>query len=754
MAHPLRFDRLARALVAIIAPLVVLTGLYRLTPPIAISAATPESAVFDRFYDRETAEGVIFRWSSPASRIVLPQIGRPAAASAILGIWNPLERPPFPVAIEAGGQPLVVLQPQTGRRSLHLLVPRAALGGGDLQLALRTTLWHPPQETRDLGLAISSVAWQPIADTLPPWLQLAWIGGLTIALGTLLLRLRACAAHAWPIAGAAGAGLAAGAALLPLRVAPFTGWILLGVLIGHGLLILRTALPRVLPRTLAPLAALHFAGYAALWAILHVSRAAPAFDNGYFTPDSRYVAVVEALPVVRWLLDRPTITRLCFLLIIVALSALYFWTLRCVRDQPMPKLAPVIALTIGAALPLLFLPRLLSLDVYSYALYGRMAVVYGQNPFITQPDQFPQDPLIRYIAWTTTPSVYGPAMVDVSLPLTWLAQALGGSPGIYVLVYKIAAAAAFVGSIVVLKALLDAVYPARSLWGVIAFAWHPLVLIELVGSGHNDSLMILLILVALLLAVRRRPLLTVLVLTVAGMVKLVALALIPLYAMYLLYTARDRRIWLLARQVAVALGVIVALYAPYWVGPRTLEVLSTAPPLRVLRGGLPAWAWLKAGDRVCVTPPPDQPLAEPQYSDACLEQLRDQIRNASLALFLVIYAALVLWPIRSFDALLDRSGWALVAYTMLAAINFRSWYLTWIVVLVPLMRRPRMLLLVWACTIFLDYSRLPIWERNLLGFVPILVLFGSMAIESIRQLTKRRAGEPRSFDDRISVPKR
>ncbi|MDQ5854684.1 MAG: glycosyltransferase 87 family protein [Chloroflexota bacterium] len=646
------------------------------------------------------------------------------------------------LTVASYGQPLVVLAPQTGGRSLELLIPPLAMRGGDVRLDLLSPAWRPPGESRPLGIAVRHVAWRGLGWTAPPWRQLWVLPGLAFALVLLLNRLHFSRGAGMAAGAIAGVALALGAALSPLHVAPYTHWLLLITCLAHALLILRVALPRILPRSLAGFAVLQFGAYSALWAILHLPKAAPAFDNGWFTPESRYAARVEELPIVAAVLGREYVNlqRALFLLIIVLLSALYgVMLMRFLRQPFAPRTSTLVAYSAVAALPLLFLPRLLSLDVYSYALYGRIAALYGDNPFIARPDQFPNDPLFSYIAWTTTPSVYGPAMIDLSWPLTWLAQALGGGPGVYVLVYKLVAFGAYLGSIAIIKRLLDARWPHRSGWGTLAYAWHPLVLIEFVGSGHNDSVMVLLVLLALLLALRERRLLAVLALVVAGMIKLVALALVPLYVLYTLRTGGSRRIALAIGQTAAGLALVVALYAPYWAGPQTLEVLATAPPLQVMRSGPAAWTQQKLAAQLCsgnsaATQAAQQSGAMPQSREACEARLKARVRAASLGLFFLVYAGLVVWPLRSFAELTDRAAWVLVSYTLLAAISFRSWYVTWTLALVPLMKRPPALLLLWGCTVFLDYIRLPMWERNLVAFVPVLLLVGLTVMRYSRQV--------------------
>src|SRR5581483_524038 len=65
---------------------------------------------------------------------------------------------------------------------------------------------------------------------------------------------------------------------------------------------------------------------------------------------------------------------------------------------------------------LILLPATTTTDIYNYAIYGEMPVMYGANPFIHTPHEFPQSPLYYLIPlyWHDAPSVYGPLWVALS----------------------------------------------------------------------------------------------------------------------------------------------------------------------------------------------------------------------------------------------------------------------------------------------------------------------------------------------------
>src|SRR3989442_10593623 len=90
------------------------------------------------------------------------------------------------------------------------------------------------------------------------------------------------------------------------------------------------------------------------------------------------------------------------------------------------RLGAVLA-AVGVSLALAVVaPVLLSRDVYSYAVYGRIFTLHGANPYVVPPSAFPSDPFVRVASreWIDSPSVYGPAFTLLSAAV---AKFWGGS---------------------------------------------------------------------------------------------------------------------------------------------------------------------------------------------------------------------------------------------------------------------------------------------------------------------------------------
>jgi hypothetical protein len=136
----------------------------------------------------------------------------------------------------------------------------------------------------------------------------------------------------------------------------------------------------------------------------------------------------------------------------------------------------------------LLAPPLLSTDVFSYQIYARMGALYGSNPYLHGPQAIALDPLYPYIGakWVTTPTTYGPLFTVLSYVLTPLSIAASA------LAYKAIAVVSSLGCVALIwrGARLRGVNPVRA---AALFGLNPLIVMYGVGGGHNDLLMLFLV---------------------------------------------------------------------------------------------------------------------------------------------------------------------------------------------------------------------------------------------------------------------
>ena len=319
----------------------------------------------------------------------------------------------------------------------------------------------------------------------------------------------------------------------------------------------------------------------------------------------------------------------------------------------------------------LFSPPLFSSDVFSYTAYARIGTIYGANPYLHGPSAFPMEALHPLIGaqWVGTPTVYGPLFTGLSYLLVPFGIAAN------VLAYKaVAAASSLVLIVVIWRAArlrgLDSV-KAAALVGL-----NPVIVLYGVGGGHNDLLMLAILVAGLYVLLQQRERSSGALLVTATAVKLTAGLLLP----FALAARRPRGDAAAARRgllVGACLGAtaIVALaYVFFGTGP--LHLLATLQGIQA-EGG-------------------EHSIAGFLFTAVGLPGLA---HPASLVLT-VVFAAIVAWLLRRvWIGELDwitGAGWATVA--LLCTTGFLvPWYVAWLIPLAALSSDRRLL----AATLFL-----------------------------------------------------
>ncbi|HWG02319.1 MAG TPA: glycosyltransferase family 87 protein [Trebonia sp.] len=223
---------------------------------------------------------------------------------------------------------------------------------------------------------------------------------------------------------------------------------------------------------------------------------------------------------------------------------------------PSPRKA--FAATVATVAVLVNITPVGSGDVASYAAYGRIAAL-GHNPYTFLSTQLPGGQHNPYTAivnpqWRAAPSVYGPVATWTHL----LAALIGGArPWLTIWVLMIMAGAAFLATGYVL--MRTAANPARA---VLLWAANPILIVELVMSGHLDAFLSLVAIAAIVLARRGttvwHDLVIGLLVGIAGGIKITAAFVALAIAIPLIHD----RAWLrLARTAIVAAVTTLGLYA-------------------------------------------------------------------------------------------------------------------------------------------------------------------------------------------------
>jgi len=233
-------------------------------------------------------------------------------------------------------------------------------------------------------------------------------------------------------------------------------------------------------------------------------------------------------------------------------------------------------------IPLALGPPLFSRDLYSYVAQGLIAHS-GANPYTAGPSVLGPGPVLESVAsvWRHTPTPYGPLFVSL---LRGIAAVCGTSITAEVLALRGLELAGVVLIMVFLPRLARnlGADPGLALW---LGALSPLALFSFIASGHNDGLMLGLLVAGLALASEERMTAALVLCALAMTVKVPAGAAIIFVGLgWLRATTGRRRLGALVRIVAVPLATVaVVTWASglgwTWLGPDALRVPTE---LRVL----------------------------------------------------------------------------------------------------------------------------------------------------------------------------
>lgn len=356
----------------------------------------------------------------------------------------------------------------------------------------------------------------------------------------------------------------------------------------------------------------------------------------------------------------------------------------------------VIGLALAAVWHVFFLlkPAGLDDDVHRYVWDGRVQRL-GYNPYAVVPG----DPALAslHTAETRTlnhpdlPSPYPPGAQIFFRAVTAIHES--------VFAFKVAF---LICDLLIVLILLDVLgRSGRSAHWVLAFAWHPLLATDVVGSGHIDILGALLLLVSYAALWRKWRAIAAVAFALAVAVKFLPIVLVPLY-------------WRRLRIRDASLGVFAfgLLYLPFLSDGR-FPTGSLGTYLHSFRFNGPVFAVL------------------------------ERIASPELAVALALFAGCItaIWFRKKSAAISsDAFAWPMAA-TLLCAPVVYPWYLLW---LLPFLRSVSVLpILVWTVSIIPTYY---VWHLRALGrpwILPgwiVLLEYGTIALASIMILWRRARG--------------
>jgi hypothetical protein len=370
-----------------------------------------------------------------------------------------------------------------------------------------------------------------------------------------------------------------------------------------------------------------------------------------------------------------------FVVAFVLVLATYLIALRFLPTIVTKRYLIISTALLGAAC--VCMTMVMSQDIFSYIIYARMGVIYHLNPITTIPLQISHDPVYPYIYWKDQPSAYGPTWIILTGTLQWLTAPFDkGSITPMILALRLLGFCAHLWSVLLVWSISDHLQGSNKnarqrMLATLAFAWNPLLLFEACVNAHNDTILLLFLLLALWSIVRtsifglRTAIFTTILLALATCLKVNIVLLFPGYMLFL--WTKQRRIQTIALVLVSYAATIVTLYLPFWGNSAILNLVHVNPgtyrnintPVEFLTHAINSLIYLLGGPK-------------PQAVGSPAENI---LHTSSLIIFVFLYGFLCLRSLSTQYSLRTplqlirwmACGWFL--YCAFGAPWFWPWYL-------------------------------------------------------------------------------
>ena len=322
---------------------------------------------------------------------------------------------------------------------------------------------------------------------------------------------------------------------------------------------------------------------------------------------------------------------LCGIASVLYLAAAWFVSRKATENRR--GLWLCLALALCMRIPLVPAEPTLSDDIYRYVWDGRIQEI-GLNPYTA----VPADPALAPLHTDVTRKMNHPSLPTLYPPVAeWIFRAIAAVQQ-SVLAFKLAFVAL---DVLIVLLLLDWLsLTGKSLWLILVYAWNPLVVLEVAGSGHLDVIGVFFVTLSLAALARRATWLAAVSLVAAIGVKFLPVVLLPLF--WRKIRVRD----------AVLAGVFgLAVAAPFAIGAGALPI-----------GSLPTY------------------LAKWRFNGFVYGLFESVWRTRWLAGLPIVAGLTLAWRLQGRPQADQRVAWAWpLGIAVLLAPTIYPWYLLWLV---------------------------------------------------------------------------
>jgi Gpi18-like mannosyltransferase len=147
--------------------------------------------------------------------------------------------------------------------------------------------------------------------------------------------------------------------------------------------------------------------------------------------------------------------------------------------------------------------------------------------------------MLGFMQWTHRTYPYGPSWLLISIPLSYVGLQIFLPT---LILFKTLAVGGYLGSIYFIERIVKKIFPGKELLAVVFFAFNPLIIIELLVSGHHDGIMMFLTLASFYFILEKKYGRALLLFVLSVGIKYVTIFLFPIFSAIVVMQVMKKKI--------------------------------------------------------------------------------------------------------------------------------------------------------------------------------------------------------------------
>lgn len=422
-----------------------------------------------------------------------------------------------------------------------------------------------------------------------------------------------------------------------------------------------------------------------------------------------------------------------FLLYVLPFTALFalfgfaWWEVRHLQDRATLWLILGFGAIFTATMS--FVYPVTAIDVFGYIVQSLVLVQHHANPMVTTAATFQDDPMMQLAGgWINAGAPYGPLGILLDAIPTVIA---GRNLLLNLLLLKCIFSALLLLEAYLVYTILSRYAPQFALAGALFVAWNPQAIFEYSANSHNDVVLMLFVLLAILALLKERHLLAFALIIASVLFKYTTAPLVPLFFLYsFMHQPTWPTRWRYAGlSIGLGLVMIVAFFAPFWAGPSMFQSTLSQDN-----------QYISSFSNL--------------LNQATLIEL-EQARFIGRIIFGLCYLYALWLASRNFQGLLRAGFITLFCFLAFGTGKFESWYTLWPILLAVLIPSTEKTIAVWlfaygAILLHPTFAYIWVWSGRsgpmfgmastisyILVFIPALLLLSGYTLHTLLSATRK-----------------